>query len=400
MEDALEDERLVAKLKKKPNTDDDDVDELFTVDTAGSFDGISKSSRRELARAKIFPAKGPNIGMSASEELKISRAEGQLEASKRPVPPKAADVFDLWSAPAPARKVNESAPRLRTAKQDVVKTPKTMHQKVGLAPAVLPAHEGQSMNPKREAYEELAFMAAAVELEKEHEAEDLHRKLRPMTAALRDAVGDDRLKDMDEEEKMQLYKSLVAEGKIAAKEGGEGIEGAPSKKANKWKQKSQALRNKQKKRRDVDAQEEQEKDQRRMEKSVGDVGSMLKTMKEDSDLHKSRRQYKESMRAKRKELEATAGVVPKKRKIGGGKFVEDASILPDVEASSKGSLRAMPLRTSAIRDRLSSVVRRGLLPPPSEATKETAHWHKKKNNKLKRSRKFISPLLKDNLLLR
>ena len=52
-----------------------------------------------------------------------------------------------------------------------VHTPRSLHQKVSNAPAVLPAHEGQSVNPQNEAYEDLACMAAAKELEREEEAE-------------------------------------------------------------------------------------------------------------------------------------------------------------------------------------------------------------------------------------
>lgn len=408
VEDALEDERLVKKMKnqqsngsgkKSKKNDEIEAEDLFTVDTKGTFEGISNSSRRELAKAKLFPKKGPNIGMSSAEEAKIARAENKLSAASRPKVKKAPEVFDLWSEPPSSAKAKGSTEfnRLRKSKRPEVRMPSTLHQKVGLAPAVLPAHEGQSMNPQKDAYEDLTYMAAAVEIEKEQEAEEVERKLRPMTAALKDAVGAERLKEMDEEEKFALYRSLMQQQ--SKEEANDDGEGAPVRKTKAWKQKAQSLRNKQKVKRDLDAKEEQARSQKLLQKSVGEVGSILKDMKEQDELNKQKKEYKESMRRKRKELEASEGVVPKHRKIGGGRFAEEAALLPDTEAAAKG-LRAMPLKTSAVKERLSSIVRRGLLPAPNEANKEQRNRLKKRSNRQNNKRKFISPLAKDNLLLR
>jgi hypothetical protein len=408
VEEALEDERLIHKMKRKTGADDDDeADELFTVDTKGSYEGISKTSRRQLARAKIFPPKGPNIGMTSTEEAKIERAERGLEASKRPKP-KAPEVYDLWGEePASSQasgNLKAKGSRLLLPKPVNVKVPKTLHQKVGLAPAVIPAHEGQSMNPHKDAYEDLACMAAAAEIEREREAEDLDRKMRPMTYELRDWVGEEKLRDMSEEEKIRLYRSLHI--KNAAEEAEEQDGALPSKRSKAWKQKKQSLRKegralkKEKQMSNEDSIKAQAQAQRLLESRVGQIPNLLRDMQEEDELHKNRREYREKIRTKRKQLEATTGVVPKKRKLGGGKFKEEAAVVPDAEAGTKG-LRAMPLRASAVRERLSSVVRRGLLPPPAETSgKEYKHWVKKKSNKLKRGRKFMSPLLKDNLLLR
>jgi hypothetical protein len=411
VEEALEDENAIKRIKMKTTfnpkskDDEDDADGLFTVDTKGSCEGISKASRREIARAKLFPKKPENIGLSWTEEAKIVRAERQVEARERPAKEKAPEVYDLWGAPPPKTRKNGVGGidgRLRSAKPLPVNQPRTLHQKVGIAPAVIPAHEGQSMNPHREAYEDLACMAAAVELERERNNEELDRKLRPMTHELRDALGSDKLKEMSEEEKIRAYRELCLKKGVAAKESDEGGDDFFAMQGKKSKIKAQSVRNKKKRQIGVDAQEEQAKAQRRLEKSVGDVGSLLKEIKEETELHQSRKQYKASLREKRLELEATAGVVPKRRKIGGGRFAEEPAAVPDVEAAGKG-LRSMPLSFaggSVVRDRLSSVVRRGLLPPPAESSKQKISWQRKKNGKLKRSRKFLSPLLKDNLLLR
>jgi len=400
VEDALEDERRIHKMKNKLTEDGDD--ELFTVDTKGSCEGLSRSSRREIARAKIFPKKGPNIGLNASEEGKIARAERQVEAGRKPKAAAAPDVFDLWGTPAPSALVNTHSGfnRVRSVQKSraPIRAPGTANQKVGLAPAVLPAHEGQSINPQREAYEDLACMAAAAELEKEREHDETNRKLRPMTHELIEAVGIERFREMSEEEKFSLYKSLHSR-KSAGDEADEEVKLSEKARAKKWNAKSQAYRNKKKKKRGADSQAEQAKAQQRLDRSVGELGNMLKGMKEHDEWRTDRKKYRESLRAKRRELEATTGIVPKKRKIGGGQYVEEAAIVPDAESGAKG-LRSMPLRASAIRERLSSVVRRGLLPPPSEATREKQNWYKRKNNKLRRGKKFVSPLLKDNLLLR
>jgi len=420
VEDALEDERSIMKMKMKNKNfnasktpDDVDHDDLFTVDTKGSFEGISQTSRRQLARAKLFPPKGPNLGLTWTEEMKITKAERQVEAKERPAKAAAPEVFDLWGAAPPNGKARTNAIgghtegyRVRAAKPMRVNVPGTMHQKVGLAPAVIPAHEGQSMNPHREAYEDLACMAAAAEIERERDLEELDRKIKPMSAELRDAVGDEKFRQMSEEEKFAAFKKLHSKREASAREAKEADEEAAAAEEEaglsgrkRSKQKSQALRNKKKKRVGLDATEEQANAQRRLDKSVGEVGSMLKSMQDDATFHKNRKQYRESLREKRRHLEATEGVVPKKRKLGGGRFAEDATVVPDAEALG-GSLRATPLRASAVRDRLTSVVRRGLLPPPNEASKERKNWHKKKNNRLKNGRKFLSPLAKDNLLLR
>lgn len=399
VEEALEDERLISKMKsnkggKKKGADDIDLDDLFTIDTKGSSEGLSRSSRREIARAKLFPKKGPNIGLTSTEEAKIVRAERQLEAAQRPKKPKGPEVYDLWAAPLNPHAAKN--PALLQKKHLYVSKPGTTNKKEGRAPAVLPAHEGQSMNPHREAYEDLACAAAAAQLEREHEDEEIYRRMRPVTAALKDLVGPEKLAQLDEDEKLNLFRSLQMKsaGTAEAEGAGPGLKGA-----TKWKQKAQALRNKRKRQQVADAIVDQAKDQRRLEKEVGEVNNILKEMEEADELRKTRKQYREAMRAKRRQLEETQGVVPKKRKLGGGKYAEEAAILPELEAGARG-LRAMPLRTSAIRDRIASITRRGLLPPPSEASKEKVSWYKKKKNKLKRTRKHCSPLMKDNLLLR
>jgi len=414
VEEALEDDRLINKLKRKatngktPNADE----ELFTVDTAGSCEGLSGASKRAIARAKIFPPKGPNLGMTATEEAKIARAENKLAAAKSAKRRKGGepDLFDLWAEPSAKEKERlatereeQRASTVRRAPQTVPsRAPKTLHQKVSAAPAVLPAHEGQSMNPEAKAFEDVACTAAAKELEREAEIEALDRKLRPLSSALRDAAGDEAFRAMDEEAKIKAFRAMACPTAVAAEEAGGDEEDGPAAEERRAKQqrtKAQSIRNREKRRKNIDAKQAQIKAQKKLEKSVGDLGAIQKEMKQEEAWKEGRRAYKESVREQRKHAEATQGVVPKGRRLGRTKFEEETIVVPDAEAASKG-LRAMPLRSgTAVHERISSIMRRGMLPAPPENSRQELVRRKKKISKLRRGRKFISPLLRDNVLL-
>jgi len=408
VEEAMEDERLVAKLKRqamkgKSTQEEDETDGLFTVDTKGSCEGLSASSRREVARAKIFPAKGPKIGMSAYEEAKISRAGDQMAANRKQKRPSAPGLFDLWSEPTPAERHRSEladdetgAFKIRKkAKPKPVFTPRTMHQKASAAPAVIPAHEGQSVNPEGEAFEDLACMAAAKQLEEEEEAKRHQKHMRPMTLELESTFGAEAVAEMDEEAKVAAYRKLVI--KTAEQQPGESDE-AFEKRSRLREQKSQAQRNKERKRKIINNQQEQLRTQKKLEKSVGEVGAILKQMKEEEATRKERKEYRLQLRQSRKLEEASAGVMDKTTRLGRHYAQEEALVVPDTTAAQKG-LRSMPLKASAVKDRLQSIVRRGLLPAPPEASKSEA-TRKKSQAKFRKKTKFMSPLLKDNLLLR
>jgi len=409
VEEALEDERVISKLKRKIDPKTSQVHELFSIDTSGSGEGLSNASRRAIARAKIFPPKAPNIGLTASEEFKIARAERQVEAAQRPFKAAEPEVFDLWAPKiaADAAAAKEAArSKIQRPQRTHFNVPKTLGQKVGVAPAVIPAHEGQSMNPDSKAFEDLACSAAATELEREREAEELQRKMRPMTSTLRDHVGAEKLEKMDEAEKVRLYRSLVvrSEGVTEAGDGdedAEGVdraEGSGSRHQEHWRKK-QSFRNREPMKRDLKAKENQIRQQRRLDKSVGQVGKVLKEMKDTDEWRAKRKEYHERVLAKRKELERTTGALLKKRRLGRSTFAEEAVAVPEVDGAKKG-MRATPLKGSAITDRLTSIVRRGMLTAPAESTKVEAIRARRGFYKLKRRKKFISPLLRDNLLLR
>jgi hypothetical protein len=418
VEEAMEDDRLIGRMKRydrpealKGKDGTADAADLFTIDTKGSFEGVSRKSRREIARAKLFPAKGPNIGLSAAEEAKIERATGSLGAPRKRAKKGAneSEVFDLWATPDPATAATRKAKAEEEAAMTVIrktqtapsKVPKTLYQKVSAAPSVIPAHQGQSMNPTERDYEDLACEAAARQLEKEAEAEAIERKLRPITHELRELVGEEELEGLDEEAKIKLYHSLTSSksgyGEGDAAEDGE-ASGIISGK-RKREQKSQAQRNREQKRKHLDELQAQKLASRKLEKQVGEVGALLKDIKEKSEFHQKRREYRRAQKEKAFEDEAK-GVSSRHHRLGRARFAEEVLVVPDAEAASKGCMRSMPLKASAIKERLSSIVRRGMLPPPPEASKGEVKRHKSMRNKQKNSRKFISPLLKDNLLLR
>jgi len=396
VEEALEDERLVSKMKQqahKGKNNNDDVTSLFTVDTSGSAAGLSKLSKREAARARLFPPKAPKLGYSASELAKIGRAEGQLKPKKN-IAKTDPEVFDMWSSGPPvSAATSEDVSTSRVRRPATVKRPRTLEYRPSVAPAVIPAKEGQSVNPSQTSFEDIACLAAAKELEKEREDAELGRKMRPISAELADAVPAETLKGLDDEAKMNLYQSLTLKGNAEAETEGNDEDGQRL----SGKRKSQAQRNKEKKRKDIDVRQSQLQTQKKLEKSVGEVGAILRDMREKDEWYKNRKEYRMSQRKKRRELEATEGVVPKTRRLGRNfTVVDEVLAVPDVMDGAK-SLRSMPLKVSAIQDRMGSIVRRGLLPAPPAATRAETDRHKKTIKRLKRTRKFRSPLLREGL---
>merc|ERR1740130_903883 len=118
----------------------------------------------------------------------------------------------------------------------------------------------------------------------------------------------------------------------------------------------------------VNDKEAQNRARKQMEKSVGDLGSMHKSLREQDVWEKSRQKYRKELRTREADEEQAHGVVPKRRRLGRSKFAEEALVIPNAEAAAKG-LRAMPLKGSAITDRVSSIMRRGLLPSPVEGSR-------------------------------
>jgi len=339
------------------------------------------------------------LGLSASEEYKLARVEDKLER-QRPQPKRPNAAFDLWGS-APEKNEEPEFPLLRLEAMALMRpksVPKNMHSKPSKAPAVLPAHEGQSMNPMDAAYEEVVCMAAAQQIEREQDKEITERKMQPLTNELSDLLGKEKVEQMTEEEKVRAYKEhfyhVSSREEDQDDENNAGEAGSQSR-AVKNKEKMQSKRNKTVRRKDLDGLQKQELERRKLEKSVGELGAIKKQIKEDEDQLQARRDYRERMLAKRKQSEMEDGKVPHNRKLGKHKFRDQTIIVPDSEGLNKG-LRSMPLQSCAIQERVSSIMRQGMLPAPPQLTKDEVNKKRQERIRIRRSRKFISPLMRKN----
>jgi nucleolar protein 53 len=414
VEEAMEDDRITRKLAKKMDMGGVVSEELFTIDTAGDL-GKEKptgASKKSAAQKKIASWKIPRVGRSANEIAKIERAEAgtqMRESTQRKLKAQidnANSPFDVWaadsSAVAPKTKRHLPSANGHLEKRPV-KVPKTMGKRISDAPAIVAAHEGQSINPAPEAFSNLEEKIVAQELEKQFQEQALDRKLKPVTHTLRELADPKELEGLDEQGKLALFRKLTLgeeKAEIKDDENDQAADGSVSvgKNGVLQKRKTQAERNKEKRRKLREQQQKKEAQEKKLGKSVGAIGSMLKDMKSKAEKTKSKAALKEETKSKEKELEKK-GII-KKMKIGRIYYEEKGADIGGVEDGKKG-LRAAPLQTLAIQDRMNSVFRRGMLQQPPAATKLQMHRIKKHTRARVVRRKFISPLLKgeNNLLI-
>lgn len=413
VEEAMEDDRITRKLAKKMEMGGVVSEELFTIDTAGDLgkEKPSSSSKKAAAKEKIASWKTPRVGRSANEIAKIERAAAgtsMRESTKRKLQAEAANenvAFDVWGADA-----SSVAPKtkryLHTAnghlEKRAVKVPKTLGKRISDAPAVVAPHEGQSLNPTTGAYSDLAWSITDKEMEKQFQEQALDRKLKPVTHTLKELADPKELKGLDEKGKLALFRKLTlgAEHAEINDEHEENADGKVTvgKNGVLQKRKTQAERNKDKRRRLREQQEKKEAQEKKLGKSVGAIGTMLKDMKAKTEESKVKKASNKEAKAKEKELEKK-GIV-KKMKIGRIYYEETGADIGGAEDGSKG-LRAAPLQSLAIQDRMNSVFRRGMLQQPPASTKLQMHRIKKHTRAKLVRRKFVSPLLKGegNLLI-
>lgn len=416
VEEALEDERLTKRLARQMDKGKaGQLEELFTIDTTGDLGKTPKtrSSTKAAAQAKIMSWKRERIGTSANELAKMERAkagESMRESTKRKLKAQAdseSSPFDVWGVDAnslaPNSKLHLPAASGMLEKR-AVKVPKTLGKKMTDAPAVVLPHEGQSMNPATEVYSELAFKVAADEMEKQFQEQALDRKLKPITHTLRELADPKELEGLDEQGKLKLFRKLTLGAEAAQVEdedAQEGQEGSISvgKNGVLQKRKTQADRNKDKRRKLREQQQLKEQQQKKLYKSVGAVGAMLKEMKAKAEDSKTKAAFIKEEKAKVKELEKK-GII-KKMKIGRIYYEEAGAEIAASADDGKRGLRAMPLRSQTIHDRVSSVFRRGMLQQPPASSKLQMHRIKKHTRAKLVRRKFVSPLLKGehNLLV-
>merc|ERR1719321_663283 len=125
---------------------------------------------------------------------------------------------------------------------------------------------------------------------------------------------------------------------------------------------------------------------------------MLKEMKGKAEESKKKSSFKKEAKAREKALEKK-GII-KKMKIGRIYYEENSADIGGAEDGKKG-LRAAPLQSLAVQDRINSVFRRGMLQQPPASSKLQMHRIKKHTRAKLVKKKFISPLLKgeNNLLI-
>lgn len=412
VEEALEDERITRKLAKK--MDMDGSLELFTVDTAGDLGKQPKSgvAKKTAAQEKIRAWKTPRVGRSANEIAKIERTAAgtqMRESTKRKLKAEADNgnnPFDIWAVDA-----SSIAPKAKRHLQGAdghlekraVKVPKTIGKRISQAPAIVTPAEGQSINPSSEAYSELAFAITAQELEKQFQEQALDRKLKPVTHTLRELADPKELEGLDEKGKLALFRKLtLGAEKAEIKDDENEKDGKASVVVGKngvlQKRKTQAERNKEKRRKLQEQKQKQEAEQKKLGKSVGAIGTILKEMKSKVEEGKAKTALKKEAKAREKELEKK-GII-KKMKIG-RIYYEEAG--PDIGGAEDGKrgLRAAPLQSLACQDRMNSIYRQGKLQQPPANSKLQMHRIKKHTRAKLVRRKFVSPLLKGegNLLV-
>lgn len=412
VEEALEDERITKRLAKKMG---DGTEELFTIDTTGDLGKKPKTygSRKAAAQSKILSWKRERVGTSANEIAKIERADAgtsMRESTKRKLKAETLNEnspFDIWAvdakAVAPKAKMHLPASSGMLEKRPV-KVPKTLGKKISDAPAIVVPHEGQSINPSAENYDDLAFKITADEMEKQFQEQALDRKLKPVTHTLRELADPKDLEGLDEKGKLELFRRLTLGAdshEIQDNDAEQGEEGSITigKNGVLQKRKTQAERNKDKRRKLREQQQLKEQKEKKLSKSVGAIGSMLKEMKTKSEDSKTKAAFNKEAKARDKELEKK-GII-KKMKIGRIYYEEKSADIPESADAGKKGLRAVSLRGQAIEDRISSVFRRGMLQQPPASSKLQMHRIKKHTRAKLVKRKFISPLLKgeNNLLI-
>merc|ERR1711904_717958 len=172
----------------------------------------------------------------------------------------------------------------------------TIGKRISQAPAIVTPAEGQSINPSSEAYSELALAITAQELEKQFQEQALDRKLKPVTHTLRELADPKELEGLDEKGKLALFRKLTLGAEKAEIKDDENEDGDASVIVGKngvlQKRKTQAERNKDKRRKLREQQQKKEAEQKKLGKSVGAIGSILKEMKSKVEESKVKTAFK------------------------------------------------------------------------------------------------------------
>lgn len=364
----FEDAGVLEKMKKEKNATQ--IHELFSVDTSGSCEGISRSTRREIFRKRLFPEKErlPTSGIERKRIMQAKTAMANRQQYKRPK--HNPSVFDLWEEKEkpPPESQRQFAPRVFP-----VRMPNTLHQKVGKAPAVLVAGEGQSINPQKKAHDDLVNRVVIQQLHCDRAQQRLDDAICPKETADVKATTNEAADADNSLEDNDNY--LVKKSKQC-----KGIQ----------------FRNAKRRRRLVAVVEAQAKRQERLDRSVDMLPSFLKKFRDDEIFQASRKQYFKAMRARNAQLEKIKGIVPKGRRLCKTKPQAEHVVIPEVSSS----WRTAPLNANPALERTASLTRRGMILGQAVALPHVVTQQKEQNLRSRRIwkvRKTLSPLVKASL---
>merc|ERR1719217_420873 len=154
--------------------------------------------------------------------------------------------------------------------------------------------------------------AAAVEFEKEREDELRNRRARPVTSALLDEYEPEELAKMTDAEKQAAYLK-----RVRTDETQDGEIELPVKKATSKKTRAQI--NKELRRQAQEAEETRARKQKKLDKSIGEVGAILKGFKATEAERAAQKAYEAEAKAKEEE-DIRAGRVTKVPRVGKNKY--------------------------------------------------------------------------------
>jgi len=353
------------------------------VDTTGTLAGLSRSVRKAIAKDPAGSGKKP---LSRQEKAKVAKA-----ARSKPMPKKVEpEVFDAW-APKSAVVMKLAYPVRRIEDELKAGRGRSDFDSTSKSPAIMPPEAGHSVNPSAEAIETVFARAASVELEKERENELRARRARPVTSALLEEFEPEELAKMTDAEKQALYLKRTT---VRNDESQDGEIELPVKKATSKKTRAQI--NKQLRRQAQEAEETRARKQKKLDKSVGEVGAILKGFKATEAERAAQKAYEAEAKAKEEE-DIRAGRVTKVPRIGKNKY-EEAPLEVVYDADERRTLRSAT-KVSAIRTCADSYYRRNMLEARPENSRANARFLQKRVRKAEKSNRFVAKEYRDKSLL-
>jgi hypothetical protein len=231
--------------------------------------------------------------------------------------------------------------------------------------------------------------AAAVEFEKERQDELRARRARPVTSALLEEFEPEELAKMTDAEKQAHYLKRVRTGETQDGE----IE-LPVKKATSKKTRAQI--NKELRRQAQEAEETKARKQKKLDKSVGEVGAILKGFKSKDAERTAQKAYEAEAKAKEEE-DIRAGRITKVPRLGRNKYAE-APLEVVYDADERRTLRSAA-KVSAIQTCADSYYRRNMLEARPENSRANARFLQKRVRKAVNKNRFVAKEYRDKSLL-